>query len=106
MQKPISRTMFELLHEQAAAAPQTALAITASGSVSYSALEARARGVARGLLGFGVRRGDRIGLLCDNRFEWLEVFFAAAAVGAIAVPFSTWSTPRELDFLLSDSGVR
>ena len=106
MQKPISRTMFELLREQAAATPQTALAITANGSVSYSALEARAQGVARGLRGFGVRRGDRIGLLCDNRVEWLEVFFAAAAVGAVAVPFSTWSTPRELDFLLSDSGVR
>jgi fatty-acyl-CoA synthase len=106
MQKPISRTMFELLREQAAAAPQTALAITANGRVSYSALEVRAQGVARGLRGLGVRRGDRIGLLCDNRVEWLEVFFAAAAVGAVAVPFSTWSTPRELDFLLSDSGVR
>jgi fatty-acyl-CoA synthase len=54
----------------------------------------------------GVRRGDRVGLLSDNRIEWLEVFFAAAAIGATVVPFSTWSTARELEYLLSDSQVR
>jgi fatty-acyl-CoA synthase len=54
----------------------------------------------------GVKRSDRVGLLADNRIEWLEVTFAAAALGATVVPFSTWSTPRELDFLLSDSRVR
>src|SRR5262245_47808700 len=53
-----------------------------------------------------IRRGYRFGLLADNRIEWLEVIFAAAALGATVVPFSTWSTPRELDFLLSDSRVR
>jgi fatty-acyl-CoA synthase len=98
--------MFELLCEQAAAAPERAMAITSNTNVSYASLEARARGVAQNMHEAGVRRGDRIGLLCDNRIEWLEVFFAAAALGAIVVPFSTWSTTRELDFLLSDSSVR
>jgi fatty-acyl-CoA synthase len=106
MQAPFSRTMFELLCEQAATAPERAVAITADARISYSALEARARGTARRMHEAGIRRGDRIGLLSDNRIEWLEVFFAAAALGAVVVPFSTWSTARELDFLLSDSGVR
>ena len=74
-------------------------AITVDSSISYAALEARARAVAQRLRRSGIRRGDRVGLLCDNRMEWLEVFFAAAAIGAIVVPFSTWSTARELDFL-------
>ena len=98
--------MFELLCEQAAAVPERAVAITVDSSISYAALEARARTVAQRLRRSGIRRGDRVGLLCDNRIEWLEVFFAAAAIGAIVVPFSTWSTARELDFLLSDSKVR
>ena len=98
--------MFELLCEQAAAAPERAVAITFDRSISYAALAARTRIVAQRLRRSGVRRGDRVGLLCDNRMEWLEVFFAAAAIGAIVVPFSTWSTARELDFLLSDSEVR
>jgi fatty-acyl-CoA synthase len=98
--------MFELLCEQAAAAPERAIAITASASISYSSLETRARAVAQHMRGIGVRRNDRIGLLCDNRIEWLEIFFAAAALGAVVVPFSTWSTSREIEFLLSDSKVR
>src|SRR5438552_14078435 len=101
MQAPLSRTMFELLCEQAAAAPERAVAITLDRSMSYAALADRTRIVAQCLRRSGVQRGDRVGLLCDNRMEWLEVFFAAAAIGAIVVPFSTWSTRRELDFLLS-----
>jgi fatty-acyl-CoA synthase len=106
MRAPYSRTLFELLCEQTANAPERPAAISIDGSVSYAELEARARRVAQGMRKAGVRRGDRVGLLADNRIEWLEVLFAAAALGATVVPFSTWSTLRELDFLLSDSQVR
>ena len=98
--------MFELLCERAAATPERAVAITFDRCISYAGLVSRARIVAQRLRGSGVRRGDRVGLLCDNCIEWLEVFFAAAAIGAILVPFSTWSTAREIDFLVSDSKVR
>jgi fatty-acyl-CoA synthase len=69
-------------------------------------LAARAGQVAGRLTGWGLHRGDRIGLLVDNRVEWLEIFFGAAALGVVTVPFSTWSKRAELDFLLRDSGVR
>jgi fatty-acyl-CoA synthase len=106
MRAPYSRTLFELLCEQAAKAPERPVAISKDGCVSYAELEARARRVALGMREAGVKRGDRIGLLADNRIEWLEVLFAAAALGATTFPFSTWSTAKELDFLLSDSQVR
>ena len=106
MRAPLSRTAFELLCERAASAPERAAAIAPGASVTYAALEARARALARRMREEGVRRGDRVGLLSDNRIEWLEVFFACAALGAVVVPFSTWSTARELEFLLSDSQVR
>lgn len=106
MKAPFSRTAFDLLCEQAANAPERPVAITADATVSYAELETRARRVAHRMREDGVRRGDRVGLLSDNRIEWLEVFFAVAALGAVVVPLSTWSTARELDFLLSDSQVR
>src|SRR5262249_58087728 len=100
MQAPLSRTMFELLCEQAAATPERAVAITFDRCISYAGLVSRVRIVAQRLRRSGVRRGDRVGLLCDNCIEWLEVFFAAAAIGAILVPFSTSATAREIDLLV------
>ncbi|MFM9849591.1 MAG: class I adenylate-forming enzyme family protein [Hyphomicrobiaceae bacterium] len=106
MQPPFSRTAYELLVEQARRAPEALAAITVSDSVTYAALTLRAGQVAAALRARGIRRGDRVGLLLNNRIEWLETFFGAAALGAIVVPFSTWSKRAELDFVLEDSRVR
>jgi fatty-acyl-CoA synthase len=106
MQAPYSRTLFELVCEQAAKAPARPAVISHDACISYGEFERRIRRVAQGMREAGIGRGDRVGLLADNRVEWLEVFFAAAALGATVVPFSTWSTARELDFLLRDSQVR
>ena len=92
MRAPFSRTAFELLSEQAAKAPERDAAVALEGAVSYGALQDRAGRVAAYLRAAGVRRGDRIGLLANNRIEWLEIFFGVAALGAVVVPFSTWST--------------
>ena len=105
MRAPFSRTAFDLLAEQAGTDPHHDAAISIGGRVSYGELYERARRVAGFLQAGGVRRGDRIGLLANNRIEWLEIFFGIAALGAVVVPFSTWSTAHELEFLLDDSEV-
>ena len=102
MRAPYSRTLFDLLCEQAERHPE-ALAVVCSGrEVSFAALQAGARRVAGGLQASGVRRGDNVALLLDNRLEWLELCFGAAALGAVLVPFSTWSRRRELEFLFAE----
>ncbi len=105
MSVPESRTMHQLLREQAARDPLRPVVLTATGSTDYQTLSVRAQRVATYLQQAGVTRGDRVGLLCDNRSEWLEIFFGISWIGAIVVPFSTWSTLAELDFLIKDSGV-
>jgi fatty-acyl-CoA synthase len=106
MQAPFSRTAFELLCEQAAKSPDRPIAISATGEVSYAELARRARSIAGRLQASGIGRGDAIGLLANNCVEWLEIFFGASSLGAVVVPFSTWSTAAELEFLLQDSRVR
>ena len=106
MQPPFSRTMFELLAEQAARAPGSPAVLSANGSITFAELRDAAARVAGAMRERGVRRGDCVGILVNNRVEWLEIFFAAAALGATIVPLSTWSKAPELDFLLGDSGIR
>ena len=106
MYPPYSRTLFDLLREQAERYPGHLAVITGDLQLSYADLLQRARQVAGALQGAGLRRGDRIGLLISNRIEWLALLFGAAALGITVVPFSTWSKPKELAFLIEDSAVQ
>lgn len=51
----------------------------------------------------GVGPGDRIGLWLGNRGAVLEAIFAAARIGAIAIPINARLTPEEVAFQLDDS---
>ncbi len=105
MRAPFSRTLFDLLDEQESRHPGRTAVICGDQALTYGDLAARARQAASVLRDAGVSRGDRVGLLINNRTEWLELAFGAWLLGAVVTPFSTWSTRQELEFLLADSGV-
>ena len=106
MKAPYSRTLGELLIEQAERYGDRPAVIGRGTTVSYAALAGRAARVASLLRSHGIGRGDRVGLLMNNRCEWVETFFGAAMLGAVVVAFSTWSKRDELDYLFGDSGIR
>ena len=106
MRAPYSRSLFDLICEQAERYPDRLAVIAGEARVTYAELRERAARVGGALRAAGLRRGERIGMLISNRIEWIELCLGAAAVGAVPVPFSTWSTRREIDFLLADSRVR
>ncbi len=105
MRPPYSRTLFELLREQAERFPQRPAAICGERAATYRDLADGAGRVATALRARGIGRGNRVGILVNNRLEWLEACFGVAALGAVAVPFSTWSKPGELAYLLADSEI-
>ena len=55
---------------------------------------------------YRVRKGDRVAICARNSPEWCLAYMAATMIGAIAAPFNSWSTARELEFLIKDSGSR
>lgn len=54
-----------------------------------------------GLLSLGTVRGEHIGLLADNRKEWLQADMGIMAIGAVDVPRGCDATERELRFIFS-----
>ena len=66
----------------------------------------RVKNVALGLASLGVRPGDRIALLSENRPEWSIADLAILSLGAINVPIYTTQAVDQVDFILSDSGTR
>src|SRR5436190_1430308 len=95
MRPPHSRTLYGLLHEQAERFPERIAVICGERRATYRDLADAAGRIAAALRAAGFRRGDRVGLLINNRLEWLECCFGAAEVGATIVPFSTWPKPAE-----------
>ncbi|HEU4834042.1 MAG TPA: long-chain fatty acid--CoA ligase [Pyrinomonadaceae bacterium] len=66
----------------------------------------RVKNVALGLSSLGVRPGDRIALLSENRPEWSIADLAILSLGAINVPIYTTQALEQIDYILSDSGAR
>src|SRR5579864_8810384 len=105
MKVPYSRTLFGLLCEQGERYPNHTAVICGERAATYRDLADGAGRIGAALGAHGIDRGDRVGILVNNRLEWLEACFGATAIGAVAVPFSTWSKPGELAYLLADSAV-
>ncbi|MGZ8522632.1 MAG: class I adenylate-forming enzyme family protein [Candidatus Binatia bacterium] len=53
---------------------------------TYGELNGRVNRLANGLLAIGVKRGDGVALSVGNRIEHLEIVFATAKIGALAIP--------------------
>jgi fatty-acyl-CoA synthase len=106
MEMPASRTLGGLLREMADRYPDRPAIVFEGVTYSFRELDAQADALARGLLAIGVGHGDKVALLASNRPEWLWICFAAARIGAILCPISTWSKRAELDYALGHSEAR
>src|SRR5215218_6193897 len=75
-------------------------------NTTATAFVQRVKNVALGLAALGVRPGDRIALLSENRPEWSIADLAILSLGAINVPIYTTQALDQVDYILSDSGAR
>jgi long-chain acyl-CoA synthetase len=66
----------------------------------------RVRAVAQALQAWGIKRGDRVAILSENRWEWPVVDFATLAIGAVDVPLYQTLTPEQVGYMLRDSGSK
>jgi fatty-acyl-CoA synthase len=73
---------------------------------NYTELNAEIDLIARGLLSFGVQRGERVGVWSPNCVEWTIVQYATAKIGAILVNINPGYRAHELGYVLNQSGVR
>ena len=73
------------------------------GAWTWLELSRKVSAVATFFLANGVKSGDRIAILSENRPEWAVVDLAAQTIGAGTVPIYTSLTPAEIQFILLNS---
>lgn len=74
--------------------------------LSWTSVTKQISALARGLQDNGVRAGDRVILLSENRPEWLIADIAIMSIGAIAVPSYTTNTTANHQHVINDSGAQ
>ncbi|MBV9240915.1 MAG: long-chain fatty acid--CoA ligase [Acidobacteria bacterium] len=67
---------------------------------------ARVKRIAFGLAMLGVKRGDRLAIISENRPEWSLVDLAILSLGAVNVPIYTTQAVEQIRFILENSGAR
>ncbi|MGY8632772.1 class I adenylate-forming enzyme family protein [Bradyrhizobium sp. 14AA] len=73
---------------------------------SYFEMDRSSNKYAHALRAFGVRKGDRIGVMLPNRIEFPILWFAIAKLGAVMAPINLRYTPREIEYVLSDTQAK
>ena len=61
---------------------------------------------AKGLIAFGIGKGDAVTLFSATRFEWGVLDFALAAIGAVNVPIYDTDSAAQAERIINDSGVK
>ena len=101
-----SPTVGEILREQAHSRGDHPLLVRDAERISYAEADRCSAQLARGLVALGAGKGSHVGLLCPNSAAFVVAMLAAARIGAVVVPFSTFATTRELGEQLVDSDTQ
>ncbi|MGW3798579.1 AMP-binding protein [Dermacoccus nishinomiyaensis] len=98
--------MADPIWTHATSAPERPALRSPSTTWNYATLRDKAAAFAGHLRDRGISQGDRVLLIAPSVPEFAVAYYAAQAVGAIAVTLNTMSTPAEIEYVATDSGAR
>jgi long-chain acyl-CoA synthetase len=74
-------------------------------SISTAKFEATVRRLSLGFQALGLKPGDRVALLSENRPEWVMADFATLTAGGVTVPIYTSLLPDQVRHIVDDAGA-
>jgi len=75
------------------------------GTLTYAGVQDEVRRAAAGLAHFGIKRGDRVAILSENRLEWALADWACLCTGAVDVPIYSTLPAAQVAYILENSGA-
>lgn len=106
--KPMTgaRTLGEMLEVNAIKYPDQTAFIWQDQRLTHAQFRDRATRLANGLIGLGLKRQDRVGILCQNRMEFHEVYGACELTGLIAATVNWRLATPEMLHIINDGAPR
>lgn len=101
------REMVEGFHGEMLGVPALSMKKeTGYWTISYGELREHVRALATAILAQGIGKGDRVGLISENRSEWVITYLAVTSAGGVIVPYDILLKTEELAALVRASGAR
>jgi fatty-acyl-CoA synthase len=85
---------------------RVAIRTVAGVEMTYAQLHERSTRLANGLIGLGLRAGDRVAAWMEDGFEYVELYLACAKAGLIVCPVNARFTATEAAHIIEDSDAR
>ncbi|PAU70256.1 AMP-binding protein [Bifidobacterium italicum] len=107
-----SATVYSMLTDRiAATGPDLPLAEYKNAAGAWTTMtagdfNARVRAIAKGLIQFGIAKGDAVTIFSATRIEWGLLDFALAAIGAVTVPIYDTDSAAQAQRILNDADVK
>lgn len=101
--------MFRTVTSQYADRPKNAFLRKVDGSyvgVTHTSFSQDVESLALAFRALGLSRGDRLGIMSENRLEWILTDFACACSGITDVPIFPILTPDQISWIFRDAEVR
>jgi 2-furoate---CoA ligase len=84
--------------------PDAPAVVDSKRRLSYAQWGTEIAGLARGLTALGLKRGDRLAVILQNRLEMASLHWACQLAGIVMTPLNWRIKAEELDYCLTDSG--
>lgn len=95
----------QALAKRAALSPRSTFVKFEGKKFTYRDMDRLATVFASELTRRGMKRGDKIALLCQNCPYYIAAYFGIIRGGGIVLPLNNLLTAEEIDFILNDAGV-
>ena len=96
----------EMLAESARKYPKKYALISQEKFLTYEELEREVKKAAAALKRLGVKKGDAIGLLLPNNFQFVIAYYAVAYLGGIIVPMNIMFKPLEITYIMNNAQAK
>jgi long-chain acyl-CoA synthetase len=97
--------LYSLLADAAARHPDLPALRFATVTLSYAQVWAQAQRFAAALASLGLRKGDRVALMLPNCPQYVIAYYGTLRAGGAVAQVNPLYTPRELEYVLKDSGA-
>lgn len=99
-------TIYDLIVRNARLFPQKEAWVYEHKRFSFSEFRQEVDRLAYGLKKLGFQKGERLGVLSANCYEYILLYGAAAKIGGVMLPINWRLTPGEIEYILSDGQPR